>query len=68
MSWTKLLAGLVSLVNRIFQTNRDNELRKDGARKAQLERRETLDEVRRQAAEVRRKPRPRSKPDTLERM
>ena len=68
MSWAKLLAGLVSLFNRFFQNQRDNELRKDGAREADLARRDKIDAVEKEAKKVRRRPVSRSKPDVLERL
>lgn len=68
MSFAKLLAGLVALVNRLFQNQRDNALRKDGARKADLASRAKIDEVRKEARKVRNRPRSRSKPDILKRL
>ena len=68
MSWGKLLAGLVSLFNRFFQNQRDNELRKDGARKVDLAMRDKIDAIETEAKKIRSKPGSRSKPDVLKRM
>jgi len=68
MSWAKLLAGLVALVNRLFQNQHENELRKAGAREAELAIREKTDAVENEAKKIRSQPGSRSKPDVLGRM
>jgi len=58
--WAKLLAGLVNLANILFGNQRDNELRKDGARKVDVAQRDKTDEIRKESKAFRRE----SKPDT----
>lgn len=68
MSFAKLLAGLVSLLNHIFKTQRENEFRKDGARKTDLAQRDKIDEVRSEAKKIRRNSSPGSKSDIIKRL
>ena len=50
----KIVAGLVGIFDKIFGNQRDNELRKDGARKADLAQRDKVDETRKDAKKHRR--------------
>ena len=56
----KIVAGIVGVLDKIFGNQRDNELRKVGARKADLAQRDKTDEIRKESKAFRRE----SKPDT----
>ncbi len=68
MDFAKLLAGLVFLFNHIFKNQNENELRKEGARKADLAGRNKIDEVRDEAEKIRRNSIPGSKSDIIKRL
>ena len=68
MSWASLLAGIVSLFNRLAQISRDNALKKNGANAAELKKRDELDDVRKEAEAIRRRSRPASKSDVIKRL
>jgi len=54
----KILSGLVGIFDKMFGNQRDNELREDGARKADLAQRDKADEIRKDAKEFRNQPKP----------
>ena len=68
MGWAKFFAGAISLLNRFFKNQRDNELRKDGARQVDLALRQKNDDIKKAARKVRRKPASGSKSDILKRL
>ena len=55
MSWGKILQSILQIVGLGMQNARDSELKADGARKAELERRDELDAVKERADEHRKK-------------
>lgn len=61
-------AKLFSLLDGLSQSQRDNELRKDGARQADIAQREAMDDVRREAEDYRDRDKPTDPDDVLDRL
>jgi len=64
----KIVAGLVGIFDKMFGNQRDNELRKDGGRKVDLAQRDKTDEIRKDADEFRKKPKPDTKSGAADRL
>ncbi len=68
MGFIKAFTAFFGAINKWLQNQRDNELRKDGARKTDLAQRDKQDEVRKEAKKFRREPKPVTKSDAGDRL
>jgi len=64
----KIISGIVSAFNMIMGNQRDNELRKDGARKADLAQRDKADEIRKESKKFRNARKPTTKSGAADRL
>ena len=66
--WAKILQYGLGIVDKLLGNQRDNELRKDGARKGDLAQRDKTDEIRKESKVFRRKPKPDTKSGAADRL
>lgn len=68
MGWIKAIGAFFGAINKLLQNQRDNELRKDGARETDLAGRDKQDEVRKDAKKFRKEPKPDTKSGAADRL